>query len=193
MDVPVIPSEAIKSSSRHLTASQPSGVYPAQSKHLHNYLASEALPSYPGTASAPVLGQNVTENHWNPKADGSIAMMPLSSQLPFRTSLDLELDLQAFHTKLSHLNDEITRLKELKRTLEETKSKGEGDLPDWLSENEKFHRLLAMAEKMVFPEGAKKEYISRQDKRAEQLIRKVTKDVQRMRQGTQQSRTFNFR
>lgn len=62
MDVPVIPSEAIKSSSRHLTASQPSGVYPAQSKHLHNYLASEALPSYPGTASAPVLGQNVTEN-----------------------------------------------------------------------------------------------------------------------------------
>ncbi|XP_055893244.1 protein WWC2-like [Biomphalaria glabrata] len=127
------------------------------------------------------------------RADGSIAMMPLSSQLPFRTSLDLELDLQAFHTKLSHLNDEITRLKELKRTLEETKSKGEGDLPDWLSENEKFHRLLAMAEKMVFPEGAKKEYISRQDKRAEQLIRKVTKDVQRMRQGTQQSRTFNFR
>ncbi|KAH9513964.1 Protein wwc2 [Bulinus truncatus] len=127
------------------------------------------------------------------RADGSIAMMPLSSQLPFRTSLDLELDLQASHTRLSHLNDEITRLKELKRTLEETKSKGEGDLPDWLSENEKFHRLLAAAEKLAFPNGDRKEYVSRQDKRAEHLMRKVTKDVQKMRQGTQQSRMFNFR
>ena len=38
-----------------------------------------------------------------------------------------------------------------------------------------------------------REYVSKQDRRAEQLMKKVTKDVQRMRQGTQQSRTFNFR
>ncbi|XP_059174838.1 protein KIBRA-like isoform X2 [Physella acuta] len=128
------------------------------------------------------------------RADGSIAIMPISSQLPFRTSLDLELDLQASHTRLSHLNDEITRLKELKRTLEDSKNKGEWELPDWLSENEKFHRLLTMAEKLhTSAPGDKKEYISKQDKRAEHLMRKVTKEVQRMRQGTQQSRSFNFR
>ncbi|CAL1530897.1 unnamed protein product [Lymnaea stagnalis] len=126
------------------------------------------------------------------RADGSISMMPLSSQLPFRTSLDLELDLQASHTRLSHLNDEITRLKDLKRMLEESKNKGEWELPEWLSENEKFHRLLSMAEKLS-SSAEKKEYVSKQDKRAEHLMRKVTKDVQRMRQGTQQSRTFNFR
>lgn len=50
--------------------------------------------------------------------------VPVSSQLPFRTSLDLELDLQASHTKLSHLNDEIMRLKELLRVLRESKHKG---------------------------------------------------------------------
>lgn len=32
-----------------------------------------------------------------------------------RTSLDLELDLQAQHTKLETLNDEIAKLKDLKQ------------------------------------------------------------------------------
>lgn len=54
--------------------------------------------------------------------------MPVTSQLPFRTSLDLELDLQASHTKLSHLNDEITRLKELLRLLKESKNKGKNNV-----------------------------------------------------------------
>lgn len=39
-----------------------------------------------------------------------IEMHPMIS----RTSLDLELDLQAQHTKLDTLNDEISKLKELK-------------------------------------------------------------------------------
>ncbi|CAG5135568.1 unnamed protein product, partial [Candidula unifasciata] len=132
------------------------------------------------------------------RADGSVGVMPVTGQLPFRTSLDLELDLQASHTKLSHLVDEITRLKELKRTLEESKNKGQWELPEWLSENEKFHRLLSMAEKLhhcvqASSSGDRREYISKQDKRAEHLMKKVTKDVHKMRRGSHQSRMFNFR
>lgn len=41
-----------------------------------------------------------------------------------RTSLDLALDLQAFHRRLNQQQEEINRLKELKRRLEESKSKG---------------------------------------------------------------------
>lgn len=137
------------------------------------------------------------------RADGSIGLVPLperggiNTQIPFRTSLDLELDLQASHTRLSHLYDEIGRLKELKRTLEASKSKGDHELPEWLSENEKFHRLLSMAERLQQQQmsgGLSRPHLmSRQDRRAEHLMKKVTKDVQRMRQGTQQSRLLNFR
>jgi len=66
-------------------------------------------------------------------------------------------------------------------------------LPTWLNENDKFHHLLSMAEKMSPNPVHQREYVSKQDRRAEQLMKKVTKDVQRMRQGTQQSRTFNFK
>lgn len=41
-----------------------------------------------------------------------------------RTSFDVELDLQASQTKLSHLNDENSRLRELKQRLEEAKARG---------------------------------------------------------------------
>ena len=41
-----------------------------------------------------------------------------------RTSFDMELDLQASQTKLSHLKDENSRLRELKQRLEEAKAKG---------------------------------------------------------------------
>ncbi|XP_048243489.1 protein kibra-like isoform X2 [Haliotis rufescens] len=55
---------------------------------------------------------------------GYVCKSSFSAHLNPRTSLDLELDLQASHVKLSHLNDEITRLKELKRLMEDAKSKG---------------------------------------------------------------------
>lgn len=41
-----------------------------------------------------------------------------------RTSLDLALDLQAFQRRLNQQQEEINRLKELKRRLEESKLKG---------------------------------------------------------------------
>ncbi|KAF8784560.1 Protein kibra like protein [Argiope bruennichi] len=46
-----------------------------------------------------------------------------------RTSLDLALDLQAFQRRLSQQQEEINRLKELKRRLEESKTKGDCDVP----------------------------------------------------------------
>ena len=46
------------------------------------------------------------------------------SQPPKRTSLDLELDLRVSEVKLSYLQEEINRLKELKRTMEEARENG---------------------------------------------------------------------
>lgn len=41
-----------------------------------------------------------------------------------RTSLDMELDLQASQTRLSNLKDENLRLRELKKKIEEAKARG---------------------------------------------------------------------
>ena len=41
-----------------------------------------------------------------------------------RTSLDLELDLQASETKLQHLHGEINRLKQLKDVMQQAKARG---------------------------------------------------------------------
>lgn len=45
-------------------------------------------------------------------------------KLPLRTSIDLELDLQASKTKYTQLHDEIRRLRELHSLLENAKAKG---------------------------------------------------------------------
>ena len=47
-----------------------------------------------------------------------------TARLPMRTSLDLELDLQAFNTRLKCMQDEITRLHQLKQQLENAKKLG---------------------------------------------------------------------
>lgn len=66
-----------------------------------------------------------------------------------RTSLDLELDLQATRTWHSQLTQEISVLKEFKEQLEQAKSHGEKELPQWLREDERFRLLLRMLEKRV--------------------------------------------
>ena len=71
-----------------------------------------------------------------------------AERLP-RTSLDLELDLQATRTWHSQLTQEISVLKELKEQLEQAKSHGEKELPPWLREDERFRLLLRMLEKRV--------------------------------------------
>lgn len=73
----------------------------------------------------------------------------LRAERLIRTSLDLELDLQATRTWHSQLTQEISVLKELKEQLEQAKSHGEKELPQWLREDERFRLLLRMLEKRV--------------------------------------------
>jgi len=48
--------------------------------------------------------------------------LPIAKQSPpKRTSLDLELDLRVSEVKLTHMHEEIHRLKELKRRMEEAR------------------------------------------------------------------------
>lgn len=62
--------------------------------------------------------------------------------LPPRTSVDLELDLLAQNKRLQELQDELTKLRELKRRLEEARYQGNPDVPSWLSEDDRLQTLL---------------------------------------------------
>ena len=59
-----------------------------------------------------------------------------------KTSIDLELDLAAQQSKLLVLSEEIERLRQIKKQMEEAKEKGEKELPVWLQEDDKFQYLL---------------------------------------------------
>ena len=61
----------------------------------------------------------------------------------FQTPLDLELDLAAQQSRLKILQDEIDRLKSIKSKMEEAKTKGNKEIPDWLQEEEPFQELLS--------------------------------------------------
>ena len=60
-----------------------------------------------------------------------------------KTSIDLELDLAAQQSKLVVLSEEIERLRQIKKQMEEAKGKGDKELPLWLQEDDKFQYLLA--------------------------------------------------
>uniref|UniRef100_A0A4W3IU35 WW and C2 domain containing 2 n=1 Tax=Callorhinchus milii TaxID=7868 RepID=A0A4W3IU35_CALMI len=100
---------------------------------------------------------------------------------PLRTSLDLELDLQASLTRQSRLNDELHVLRELKNRLEEVKAKGETELPSWVLEDDRFQKLLKQAEKQA--EQTKEE--QKQEWKAEKLMKKASKEVCRLREQSQ--------
>ncbi|NXP05214.1 WWC2 protein, partial [Thinocorus orbignyianus] len=100
---------------------------------------------------------------------------------PVRTSLDLELDLQASRTRQSRLNDELRALRDLKQKLEEMKGRGETDLPLGVLEDERFQKLLKQAEKQA--EQSKEE--QKRGLSAEKLMRKASKDVCRLREQSQ--------
>lgn len=101
-----------------------------------------------------------------------------AQECPVRTSLDLELDLQASLTRQSRLNDELQALRGLRQKLEELKAQGETDLPPGVLEDERFQKLLKQAEKQA--EQTKEE--QKQDLNAEKLMRQVAKDVCRLRE-----------
>ncbi|NWQ63561.1 WWC2 protein, partial [Neopipo cinnamomea] len=108
-------------------------------------------------------------------------MRRATQERPVRTSLDLELDLQASRTRQNRLNDELRALRDLKQKLEEMKSRGEADLPLCVLEDERFQKLLKQAEKQA--EQSKEE--QKQGLSAEKLMRKASKDVCRLREQSQ--------
>ncbi|XP_057159520.1 protein WWC2 isoform X5 [Ursus arctos] len=97
---------------------------------------------------------------------------------PVRTSLDLELDLQASLTRQSRLNDELQALRGLRQKLEELKAQGETDLPPGVMEDERFQKLLKQAEK----QAEQSEEEQKQGLNAEKLMRQASKDVCRLRE-----------
>ncbi|XP_013907410.1 PREDICTED: protein WWC2 isoform X2 [Thamnophis sirtalis] len=98
-----------------------------------------------------------------------------------RTSLDLELDLQASRTRQSRLNDELQTLRALRQKLEEMKATGQTDLPPCILEDERFQKLLKQAEKEAEQSKDKK----KQGLNAVKLMRKASKDVCRLREQSQ--------
>lgn len=66
-----------------------------------------------------------------------------------RTSLDLELDLQASRTRQRQLNEEIGTLRELRQRLEDAQLRGQTDLPHWVLRDDRFRSLLKEAERQV--------------------------------------------
>ncbi|KAK9398968.1 protein WWC2 [Crotalus adamanteus] len=98
-----------------------------------------------------------------------------------RTSLDLELDLQASRTRQSRLNDELRTLRALRQKLEEMKASEQTNLPPCILEDERFQKLLKQAEKEAEQSKDKK----KQGLNAEKLMRKASKDVCWLREQSQ--------
>ncbi|KFV98115.1 Protein KIBRA, partial [Fulmarus glacialis] len=92
-----------------------------------------------------------------------------------RTSLDLELDLQASKTWHDRLVQEISVLRELKEQLEQAQSQGEKELPQWVKDDERFRLLLRLVEKRVEKTEQKCEL------KADKMMRAAAKDVHRLR------------
>merc|ERR1719328_457915 len=91
-----------------------------------------------------------------------------------KTSIDLELDLAAHQSKLTVLNEEIERLRQIKSKMEEARDNGNSELPAWFHEDEKFQALLASLE---FKKGQK----SLEEKRIEKLLKKHAKEIYKLR------------
>ncbi|XP_028967216.1 protein WWC2 [Galendromus occidentalis] len=98
-----------------------------------------AMPLY--SKKTPVFQRNTAERRsqrWRKisKVSPEDKKMPADAS---RTSIDLALDLQASKVRLSHLREELSKLKYLTTVLED--SRQNGTVPEWLQE-EKMQRLL---------------------------------------------------
>ncbi|KAG1662523.1 Protein kibra [Nymphon striatum] len=96
-----------------------------------------------------------------------------------RTSIDLELDLQAYQTKLSSLQEDLSRLRELKQRLESVKSNNGESLPHWITENEQILQVLAGVGKEGTPLGA-------EEKRINKLLKKTSREIYKLRKNRHQ-------
>ncbi|XP_012716619.2 protein WWC3 [Fundulus heteroclitus] len=99
------------------------------------------------------------------------------AEQPTRTSLDLELDLQACRTRQRQLMEELSALRELKLRLEEPHSSEASELPNWALRDERFRCLLREAQR----QASQSKQEQRQEEAAERLLRKASKEVLQMR------------
>ncbi|CAD6993333.1 unnamed protein product [Ceratitis capitata] len=88
-----------------------------------------------------------------------------------RTSLDLELDLQAQHSKLDFLNDQIAKLQNLKEVLEKGRDNRDPLIAAWAIENEEFQRLVEQNDPNKCPE----------EKQLHKLLMKTAKEIYKLR------------
>ncbi|XP_076871100.1 protein WWC3 isoform X3 [Brachyhypopomus gauderio] len=100
------------------------------------------------------------------------------AEQPTRTSLDLELDLQACRTRQRQLSEELMALRELKLRLEEP-GQGPRGPPEqhWALRDERFRGLLREAQRQA--KQSRQE--QRQEEAAERRLRKASKEVLQMR------------
>ncbi|XP_047231769.1 protein WWC3 isoform X3 [Girardinichthys multiradiatus] len=99
------------------------------------------------------------------------------AEQPTRTSLDLELDLQACRTRQRELMEELSALRELKLRLEEPQSSEANELPNWALRDERFRCLLREAQR----QASQSKQEQRQEEEAERRLRKASKEVLQMR------------
>ncbi|KAG8439186.1 hypothetical protein GDO86_005414 [Hymenochirus boettgeri] len=103
------------------------------------------------------------------------SVQPTGTERLIRTSLDLELDLQASRTWHRHLTQEISVLRELKEQLEEAKRQGENELPQRVKNDDTFKLLLRQIEKQV--QKIEQKY----EMQADKMMKAAAKDVHRLR------------
>ncbi|KAL0588106.1 Protein WWC3 [Plecturocebus cupreus] len=99
------------------------------------------------------------------------------AELMARTSLDLELDLQASRTRQRQLNEELCALRELRQRLEDAQLRGQTDLPPWVLRDERLRGLLREAERQT--RQTKLDY--RQEQAAEQMLKKASREIHQLR------------
>lgn len=97
--------------------------------------------------------------------------LEINPSIPPRTSLDLELDLKAQKSKLESLNDDITRLRELKQRLEQARDANDTKIATWAVENEEFKNMV---------ETYNNEN-SVEDKKMQKILRKTSKEIYKLR------------
>ncbi|KAM9042467.1 protein WWC3-like isoform 2-T3 [Megaptera novaeangliae] len=97
--------------------------------------------------------------------------------LAARTSLDLELDLQASRTRQRQLNEELCALRELRQRLEDAQLRGHAEPAAWLLRDERFRSLLREAERQT--RQTKLDF--HQEQAAEKMLKKASKGVCQLR------------
>ncbi|XP_051870256.1 protein KIBRA-like [Pristis pectinata] len=105
----------------------------------------------------------------------------VGSERLMRTSLDLELDLQASRTRKNRLSQELDILRDLKQQIDEAKARGDTELPQWVKEDERFQTLLKQIEKQA--EQTKEQ--QKQESKVQRLMKKTSKEVHKLREQSQ--------